>query len=125
MEKSRMSTGARTRVPPPVRTLSQKLAPTRSRTLHRVLGGARMTRVQSYCRHCVPPGRMQRTYDYNLKIRLLRLVIPCQRVRCDSCGHEAWALSFGWTDLRNGEVPPGVLVLFCIIALIIAVYIAR
>ena len=68
---------------------------------------------------------MQRTYDYTLKIRLLRLFVPCQRVRCDSCGHEAWALSMGWTDLRNGEVPPGLLVFFCIIALVFAIYIAR
>ncbi len=68
---------------------------------------------------------MQRTFDYNLRIRLIRLFLPLQRVRCDSCGHESWALSFGWTDLRNGEVPPGLLVVFCIIALVLAVYIAR
>lgn len=93
--------------------------------LHGMLRGAGMTRVQSLCKYCFPPGKMQRTYDYSLKIRLLRLVIPCQRVRCDSCGREAWALSLGWTDLRNGEVPPGLLVIFCVLALMVALYIAH
>ncbi len=120
-----MSTGFQTRYSPPVWTPSQRKAPAELRYLRRVLGGARMIRVQSYCRHCVPPGRMQRTYDYNLKIRFLRLFLPCQRVRCDSCGHEGWALSFGWTDLQNGEVPPGLLVVFCVLALILALHLAR
>ena len=84
-----------------------------------------MTKLKGYCDSCAPQGRMQRTYDYTLKVRLLRLFVPCQRVRCDSCGKEAWAWDAAWADVRQGEIPPAMLVVLCIIALCLAFYIAR
>lgn len=84
-----------------------------------------MTRVQGLCKYCHPPGRLLKTYDHSLRVRFIQLVLPRQRVRCDSCGREGWAWSFGWTDLRNGELPPGVLLLFSVVALLIALFIAK
>jgi hypothetical protein len=68
---------------------------------------------------------MYRTYDSSLRTRLLRLILPYERVRCDKCGHEAWALGGFWNDLRSGELPPGILIVFSIIALIFAFSLVR
>ncbi len=90
-----------------------------------ILQGKAMTRVEGFCKRCVPAGRMHRTYDYNLKIRLVRLLVPVHRVRCDKCGQEGWAWKGGWTELRQGEMPPGILVAISIVTLLIAFYLAR
>jgi hypothetical protein len=84
-----------------------------------------MTHVEGFCDHCVPAGRMHRVYDYSLRVRFVRLLLPVHRVRCDKCGLEAWAWQGGWADLKQGEMPPGILVAISIVTLLIAVYLAR
>lgn len=84
-----------------------------------------MTKDGKVCKRCKAARTMHVLYKYDMRVRLIRLFIPYQRIRCDSCGQEAWAWRGSLVGEKAGDFPPGLLLALCITAIVVALCIAR
>ena len=87
--------------------------------------GEEMTRIGDSCEFCASTGTMRKLQRNDFRTRLLRLIIPCEQVRCDMCGRKAWVSEGTWFRGRPAGIPPVLFLALCIVLLIVAYCIGR
>ncbi len=82
-------------------------------------------RLTDKCPRCASADSYDWIPSSDLKLRIVRLFTPFDRVRCHYCGSEAWVWRNSWSSRQSGEIPPGLFLVLGLFALLLALYLVR